>query len=407
MSFAAIAVGVGAVAAAGIAAATRPKAPGSPDYAAATREGYLADIETLPRRKEIEAAARLGTTVLKEGYTSKTIQAGGDEAAQTLSQLEAKAKDAKAAWDEAIAKGPTGRYTLINGHERRFVQDKDQKVDEKKAAYESANTALLNYQNQFKADGGGNQTIYFDKKGNPVSASEAILKDFSGISDIDQSVEAARAQLDFMDETAQAQYDLQQKFGAQFIDQQLEFLKQSDPIGFQMREDMGRKILSEGFGTNLSPSQTQEVQQSARAGQSARGNIFGAAPAAAEAMQVGDAGYRLQQQRLANASSFIQGTTPQAQFGQISNASQGAAPQGSFNLLNGVGLNPNAGGQGAQFASNNYNTQSQNYATGLSNNPWQSLLGSVTQIGVQGVSNSLFGNTQTNANQAGYEQFLP
>jgi hypothetical protein len=37
-----------------------PPAPAAPDYAAANREGILADIETLPARRQIEYASRLG-----------------------------------------------------------------------------------------------------------------------------------------------------------------------------------------------------------------------------------------------------------------------------------------------------------------------------------------------------------
>ena len=37
-----------------------PPPPETPNYAEATREGYIADIETLPARKAIEAAAKMG-----------------------------------------------------------------------------------------------------------------------------------------------------------------------------------------------------------------------------------------------------------------------------------------------------------------------------------------------------------
>ena len=40
-----------------------PPAPAAPDYAAATREGVYADIDTLDTRRQIENAARLGTSV--------------------------------------------------------------------------------------------------------------------------------------------------------------------------------------------------------------------------------------------------------------------------------------------------------------------------------------------------------
>jgi hypothetical protein len=78
-------------------------------------------------------------------------------------------------------------------------------------------------------------------------------------------------------------------------------------------------------------------------------------------MTVGDAGFRMRQQRLANAASFLSGTTPVAQFGQISGAQQGAAAFNPMGVQSGLTLNPNAGAQGQQFAMNTYNQQ-MNYA---------------------------------------------
>ncbi len=40
----------------------KSKAPPPPDYSEATREGVYSDIETLPARRKIESAARLGQT---------------------------------------------------------------------------------------------------------------------------------------------------------------------------------------------------------------------------------------------------------------------------------------------------------------------------------------------------------
>jgi hypothetical protein len=40
----------------------QPAAPVTPDYAAANREGILTDIETLPQRRQIDVASRLGMT---------------------------------------------------------------------------------------------------------------------------------------------------------------------------------------------------------------------------------------------------------------------------------------------------------------------------------------------------------
>ena len=69
----------------------------------------------------------------------------------------------------------------------------------------------------------------------------------------------------------------------------------------------------------------------------------------------------MRQQRLANAASFLSGTTPVAQFGQISGAQQGAAAFNPMGVQSGLTLNPNAGAQGQQFAMNTYN-QRMNWA---------------------------------------------
>jgi hypothetical protein len=74
-----------------------PKTPPPPDYAAANREGIEADIETLPVRKLIEAAARMGT---KATYTDpdgneKTVDfTGFGDIDQTRQQLEFLAESA-------------------------------------------------------------------------------------------------------------------------------------------------------------------------------------------------------------------------------------------------------------------------------------------------------------------------
>ena len=69
----------------------------------------------------------------------------------------------------------------------------------------------------------------------------------------------------------------------------------------------------------------------------------------------------MRQQRLANAASFLSGTTPVSQFGQISGAQGGASPFNPVGIQSGLTLNPNAGAQGQQFAMNTFNQQ-MNYA---------------------------------------------
>lgn len=196
----------------------------------------------------------------------------------------------------------------------------------------------------------GTKVTYTD----PFTGKEKTV-DFTGTGDVDQ----ARALLPFIGESADAvaksQLEVQQKYGLDFVDQRLAELERSDPIGVQTRKEMGESILDElRQGSALTDEQRTQVTQAERAAQAARGNVFGSAPAAAEAMAVGDAGFRMKQQRLANAAAFLSGSTPVAQFGQISGAQAGASPFNPVAVQQGMTVNPNAGLQGQQFALNNY-----------------------------------------------------
>jgi hypothetical protein len=263
-----------------------PKSPPPPDYAAANREGIEADIETLPVRKLIEAAARMGTTAT---------------------------------------------YTDADGNEKTV--------------------------------------------------------DFAGYGDIDQT----RQQLEFMSESAdtlaEAQISTQEKFGERFVAQRMKELEQSDPLGTKVRKMLGEEAIADleaGYG--LGDDLRNQVEQSVRGAQAARGNILGSAAGQAEAFALGDAAIRLRQQRLANASSFLSGVTPVAQFGAISGAQQGASAFNPMGIQQGMGLNPNAGQLGSNFAMNSYQQQSQNAIAEAQNNPWNTVLGSVGGIAMSGLT---------------------
>jgi len=235
--------------------------------------------------------------------------------------------------------------------------------------------------------------------------------DFTGLGDADN----ARVMSDQM---AQALLDIQKDLGPEFIKQRLRELEQADPQGFQARKDLFARILAQierdpdrPLAADLQTSimgelqragrldarQTSQVQQAVRGGQVARGNYLGAAPISQEAGAVVAAGdalrgqqqqrgldflnsgvspedveYRRLQQSMANLGAFIGGTTPTAQFQQLSNAGNGAAPfiGGGYNTQQ---TNPNAGTQGVQNALAIYqgnvnwsNSQANPYMAGLS-----------------------------------------
>jgi hypothetical protein len=264
--------------------------PDPPDYAAATREGVEADIDSLSIRKLIEAAARQGTKVT---------------------------------------------YTDMSGKQ---------------------------------------QTV-----------------DFTGFGDVDMS----RQDLEFAEESAdrmaQAMLSVQEKYGADFVRQRLKELELADPQFRKVREALGMAALEDvDAGYELAPGMREEVQQATRAAQYARGNVFGAAPAAEEAFEVGNAAFRLRQQRLANAASYLSGTTPVAQFGQIAGAQQGAAGFSPMGIRSGIGLDPSAGARSLGLASNVYNNQFQDYMQQSS--MAGDMLGAVAGLGMGAMTGGLLGS---------------
>ena len=229
----------------------------------------------------------------------------------------------------------------------------------------------------------------FDADGNKTGSKD-VTYDFKGYSDADST----RADMEFGGEAAdfmaKTMLDVQQRYGKDFVKQRLEELKAADPTGYEVREMLGESAKADlARGTELSPEMARQVTQQERAAQSARGNIYGSAPAAAEAMTLGDAGFRMRQQRLANAASFLSGSTPVAQFGQISGAQAGASPFNPMGVQAGIGVNPNAGAQGQQFAMNTYN-QKMNFAA--QQQPIGSqLLGMAAGIGGQALGGWAYG----------------
>jgi hypothetical protein len=217
-----------------------------------------------------------------------------------------------------------------------------------------------------------------------------VSYDFKGYSDADSTREDMEFSGEAADFMAKTMLEVQQKYGKDFVKQRLEELKAADPTGYEVREMLGESAKADlARGTELSPDMARQVTQQERAAQSARGNIYGSAPAAAEAMSLGDAGFRMRQQRLANAASFLSGSTPVAQFGQISGAQQGASPFNPMGIQSGIGVNANAGAQGQQFAMNTYN-QKMNYAAQQQPIGAQ-LLGMATGVATGKISDKLLG----------------
>lgn len=232
-------------------------APAAPDYAAANREGVMADIETLPLRKQIEAAARMG-----KDYTDPN----------------------------------TGKTYSFEGLG-------DQSLGEQQARIDAA-TADIN---------------------------------------------------------AQSQLDIGDKYGSRFLQQAKDAIKQADPGRFGINESLAPIIQKEidNYGKD-DPEAMKQVEADVRGRQYAMGNTRGNAPTSDEILGKFDVRNRMKQQTLGNVSQYLAGTPITSQFGSIAQAQNGAAPYQPVNYQPGMGLNPNAGAQGTQFAMQSYGQQSAN-----------------------------------------------
>ena len=120
--------------------------------------------------------------------------------------------------------------------------------------------------------------------------------DFTGMSDLDFARQQRDLARETADLTAQDLLSIQQDYGQQYLETSREQLKASDPIGFAIRENMGKQLNRElALGGAASDDELRQVQQRVRGQQSRLGNTMGVAAGVQEVM--GQAGYQQQRQQ--------------------------------------------------------------------------------------------------------------
>jgi hypothetical protein len=164
------------------------------------------------------------------------------------------------------------------------------------------------------------------------------------------------------------QQALQDQYGPNQIRQQREALDQFDPNYLNTRELLRTNVTNDLLrGTQLDPDYARQLEQGVRGAQTARGNVYGTAPAAAEASVKGKAALDLYQQRLTNVGNFLAGPTPEQQALAI----QAVQPDRGMAYAS-----PAAGTQGANFGLSNYqNLLAQQQLVGSQRNPWSQAAG--------------------------------
>jgi hypothetical protein len=243
--------------------------------------------------------------------------------------------------------------------------------------------------------------------------------DFTGQGNADVSAKMS-------DQMAQALLDIQKNYGSDYVAQRLKDLQQSDPTGYAARkqlfdkimedsraaapnakmagdlqEEVNRQLSNGGQLTGGPGGELEQVQQATRGQQIANGIILGNAPASAEASAVEgaseakrnaaqaaaanylnagvspeDVQYRQIQQSLSNLGAFTNQETPEAQFGSLAGAQNGAAPFKPVNYSTPASINPNAAAQGVQNNANLYSGQ-MNWASNQIN-PWMAGVSTAT-----------------------------
>jgi len=99
---------------------------------------------------------------------------------------------------------------------------------------------------------------------------------------------------------------------AQQFQSYLDMYGQVDPTTLAARQRLGSDLAAqEALGSQLDPETAREIEQQVRAGQTARGNVYGTPQLVQEAMTRGQAGLALQQQRQQMLGSYLQsGVSP-------------------------------------------------------------------------------------------------
>jgi hypothetical protein len=184
--------------------------------------------------------------------------------------------------------------------------------------------------------------------------------------------------LDFMGrsarEVARQSIDISKEMAPEYIAQNQAMLEQYDPKAMALRNEIGQQLLAElQLGRERSSVETNRDISSIRAAQAARGNSLGDASVLQESKVLREGDEKAYQQRLANASAFLNLPTPSDMLRGVNPGYNPLSPQGQFQFIN-----PNLGAQAAGVAAQNFGTQAGIYQTQLDQpNPWMQGLGMV------------------------------
>lgn len=377
-------------------------APPPPDYAAANAAAINTDIETLPMRRAIEKIFKYGGEATRQGYTSKEVEDRKDFSPQ-ISKLESEIAD--------ITKRITHPAWAAYKGNNAYINSEIEKLANANPEIIALKERIKEVQAQDAAQVPTKRIQYYDPSGKAVDKSAAVVSS-NGFDDLSNSLKQAGVDAQLADMYAKNFLKLQKEMGPEFVDQARAMMKRSDPESFQAHKDTYTQImkqLAEGEGGPQEDALTKAIseagkrsaydefsmggegtadqnrmwEQAYRAGGAARGNVSGNAPTFGEAMAktgnqqalkqnrlnnllavganafgqeqgIRQEGLQNKQRNLSNLSHFSANAPLSSQFQSLGGAQVGAAPYTPASATQGIGLNPNAGQLGTNYAMQGY-----------------------------------------------------
>lgn len=290
--------------------------PETPDYGEAYREGYEADIATLPLRLGVEQAADQGM-VYTDPETGKSYD---------FSQYGTKAERNQQAVDSQLQLLQGGADISRTLEKQRLTDELDLlpqynqlNLDAQKAAYQaSLDAGEEGMARQYK------QQLEY-------------LPQFNALQ-LQNQADAYRQSLDLTDEGAARNLALQEQLLPETNDLSLAEQKKgylqsiadaeaANPEQAALRRQLLQQTLDDlSLGDQLNPSQQRSTAQNVRSAQASRGNILGPSASIEEAMALTGYGDQLKQQRQTAAISAL-GTAPLTANYSVNTAVNTATPQ--------------------------------------------------------------------------------
>ena len=291
-------------------------APKTPDYGEAYREGYEADIDTLPLRLAIEQAADQGMTY-RDPTSGKTY-----DFSQYGTKEERNARDI-ASQLQLLQGGADISRTL----EKQRLEDELELTPQYNqlnlAAQRAAYDASLDAGEEGMRRQYGLELEYLPQYNDVQLASQADAYRQS----LDLGDEGARRNAALQEELLPGINDLTLAEQAKAYTASLDAAREADPETAALRDMLIRTASSDlALGDQLSDAQTRSSQQNTRTAQASRGNILGPTASIEEAMELMDYGNTMKQQRQAAAVSAL-GTQPLSANFSVQTAVNTMAPQ--------------------------------------------------------------------------------